>query len=87
LRGFSLVLFAVTANYLFSKYRLQALIFKISASAKLAVKYRTGRANTGHLATLPQILPVTHQVDIFSWNERVAVVVVSNETKQTKLTT
>jgi len=40
LRNSALVLFEVTANYLFSKYRLQALIFKIPASAKLAVKYR-----------------------------------------------
>ena len=28
----ALVLFAVTANYLFSKYRLQALVFKTPAS-------------------------------------------------------
>jgi len=28
LKGFALALFAVTANYLFSKYRLQAPIFK-----------------------------------------------------------
>ena len=28
----TLALFAVTANYLFSKYRLQALVFKIPAS-------------------------------------------------------
>jgi len=27
----ALVVFGVTANYLFSKYRLQALIFKIQA--------------------------------------------------------
>jgi len=46
------VLFKVPANYLFSKYRLQALIIKIPASAKLAVKYRPGRWNTSHLATL-----------------------------------
>jgi len=38
--------------HLFSKYRLQALIFKIPASAKLGVKYRPGRWNTGRLATL-----------------------------------
>jgi len=31
LRNSGLVLFQVTANYLFSKYRLQALIFKIPA--------------------------------------------------------
>jgi len=38
-----LVLFAVTANCLFSKYQLQAPIFKkqcLPAFAKLAVKYR-----------------------------------------------
>jgi len=35
-----LVVFAATASYLFSKYRLQALIFKIPASAQLAVKYQ-----------------------------------------------
>jgi len=40
LRNLALVLFEVSANNLFSKYRLQALIFKIPASAKLAVKYR-----------------------------------------------
>jgi len=40
LRNSALVRFEVTANYLFSKYRLQALIFKIPASAKLVVKYR-----------------------------------------------
>jgi len=44
--------FEVAANFLFSKYRLQALIFKIPAFAKLAVKYRPGRWNTSHLATL-----------------------------------
>jgi len=40
------------ANYLFSQYRLLTLIFKIPASAKLTVKYRQGRWNTGHLTTL-----------------------------------
>jgi len=35
LRGSALVLFAVTADYLFSKYRLQAPIFKIPASYAL----------------------------------------------------
>jgi len=40
LRNLALVLFEVSANNLFSKYRLQALIFKIPASAKLSVKYR-----------------------------------------------
>jgi len=34
---------------LFSQYRLQTLIFKIPAFAKLAVKYRQCRWNTGHL--------------------------------------
>jgi len=48
----ALFLFEVTENYLFSKYRLQALIFKIPASAKLEVKHRPGRWNIGHLATL-----------------------------------
>jgi len=55
LRNFALVYFEVTAIYLFSKYPLQALIFKMPvfpASAKLAVKYRPVRRNTGHLATL-----------------------------------
>ena len=52
LRNSALVLFEVTANYLFSQYRLQTLIFKIPASAKLAVKYRQGRFNTGHTTTL-----------------------------------
>jgi len=47
----------LVANNLFSKYRLQALIFKIPAFnspayANLAVKYRPGRWNTGHLVTL-----------------------------------
>jgi len=51
-RSSALVLFAVTANYMFSKYRLQALILKIPASANLVVKYRPGRCNTGHLTTL-----------------------------------
>jgi len=37
-----LILFAVAANYLFSKYWFQALFLKISASAKLAVKYWPG---------------------------------------------
>jgi len=37
---------------LFSEYRLQTLIFKIPASAKLAVKHRQGQCNTGHLTTL-----------------------------------
>jgi len=32
LRSSALVLFALTANYLFLKYRLQALVFKILAS-------------------------------------------------------
>jgi len=36
-------------NYLFSQYRLQTLIFKIQTFAKLAVKYRQGRWNSGHL--------------------------------------
>ena len=49
LRNWAFVLFKVTAN---SKYRLWALIIKIRASAKLAVKYRLDRWNTGHLATL-----------------------------------
>jgi len=40
LRNSALVRFEVTANYLFSKFQLQALIFKIPASAKLAVKYQ-----------------------------------------------
>jgi len=47
LKNSALVLFEVTENYSLSKYRLQAkkhrlqaLIFKIPASAKLAVKYR-----------------------------------------------
>jgi len=31
LRNSAIVLFKVTANYLFSRYRLQALIFKIPA--------------------------------------------------------
>ena len=53
LRNSVLFLFEVTANYLFSKYQLQALIFKIPVSAKLAIKYRPGPWNTGHLATLP----------------------------------
>ena len=35
MRGSALVLFAVTANYLFSNYRLQAPIFKIPASYAL----------------------------------------------------
>jgi len=35
-----LVLFGVTTNHLFSKYRLQEQIFKILASDKPAVKYR-----------------------------------------------
>jgi len=52
LRNSALVLFEVTANYLFSQHRLQTLIFKIPASAKLAVKYRQGRFNTGHPTTL-----------------------------------
>jgi len=52
LRNSALVFFKVWANYLFSKYRLWALIFKIPASAKSAVKYRSGWWNTGHLATL-----------------------------------
>ena len=52
LRNSALVVFKVTANYLFSKHRLWALIFKIPASAKLAAKYQPGRWNTGHLATL-----------------------------------
>ena len=43
LRRSALVLFGVTPIHLFSKYRLQAQIFKIPASAKLAVKYRPGR--------------------------------------------
>jgi len=38
-----LVLFEVTAKYLFSQDPLQTLICKIPASAKLAVKYRQGR--------------------------------------------
>ena len=42
LRNSALVLFEVTANSLFSQYRLQTLIFK----------YRPGRWNTGHLTTL-----------------------------------
>jgi len=43
------------ANYLFSQYRLQTLVFKIlasvlfPASVKLAVKYQQDRWNTGHL--------------------------------------
>jgi len=52
LRNSALVLFEVTANYSFSQYRLQLLVFKIPASAKLTVKYRQGRWNTGHLTTL-----------------------------------
>jgi len=51
-RNSAFVLFKVTANYLFSKYRLRVLIIKIPASAKLAVRYRPGRWSTGHLATL-----------------------------------
>jgi len=48
LRNSAFFLFKVaTINCLFSKNRLRALIFKLPASAKLAVKYRTG-----HLATL-----------------------------------
>jgi len=53
LRNSGLVFFEVTANYLLSKYRLRALIFKIPASAKLAVKYRPSWWNAEHLATLP----------------------------------
>jgi len=52
LRNSALVLFGVTANYLFSQFWLQTLTFKIPASAKVAVKYRPGRWNTGHLTTL-----------------------------------
>jgi len=52
LRSSALVLFAVAANLLFSKCRLQALVFKIPPSAKLAVNNRPGWWNTGHLATL-----------------------------------
>jgi len=37
---------------LFSQYRLQTPIVEIPAVAKLAVKYRQGRWNTGHLTTL-----------------------------------
>jgi len=48
LKGSALVLFAVTANY----YWLQALVLKIPASAKCAVKYRPCRWNAGYLATL-----------------------------------
>jgi len=49
LRNSASVLFEVTENYLFSQDWLQTLIFKIPASAKLAVKYRQGWWNTGHL--------------------------------------
>jgi len=53
LTSITLVLFiAVTANCSFPKYRLQALIFKILAFAKLTLKYRPRRSNTSHLATL-----------------------------------
>jgi len=51
LRNSALVLIEVTANYSFSQYRLQTLILKIPASAKLAVKYRQSRCNTGHQTT------------------------------------
>jgi len=40
LRHSAFVFSEVTATYLFSKYRLEALIFKIPASAKLAVNTR-----------------------------------------------
>jgi len=46
LRESALVIFGVTPMHLFSKYWLQAQIFKIPAlpaSAKLAVKYWPGR--------------------------------------------
>jgi len=43
LRNSGLVPFEVTANYSFSQYRLQTLILKIPASAKLAVKYWPSR--------------------------------------------
>jgi len=39
----ALVRFEVAANYLFSKYWLQALIFKILAFAQLVVKYWPGQ--------------------------------------------
>jgi len=47
-----LLFIAVTAKYSFPKHRFQALIFKIPAFAKLAAKYRPGRSDRGHLATL-----------------------------------
>jgi len=60
LRNSALVLFEVTANYLFSKKTASGTDFQntgfLPASAKLAVKYRPGRWNTGHLAThLPNV--------------------------------
>jgi len=48
LRNSALVLSEVTADYLCSQYRLQALIFKIPASAKLEVKYRPS-GNAKHM--------------------------------------
>jgi len=56
LRNSAIVLFKVTANYLFSKIPASGTDFQntgiLPATAKLAVKYRPGRWNTGHLATL-----------------------------------
>jgi len=50
--NFALVLFEVAESYLFSTYWLQAVIFKIPASAKSAVKDRPGQWNADHPATL-----------------------------------
>jgi len=48
----ALIIFAVTANNLFSKYRLQALIFKIPASYRPLLNYQE---NTGQAGEIPVI--------------------------------
>jgi len=49
LRSSGLVLFAVTTNYLFSKHRLRAIVFKIPAFYRPLLNLQQ---NTVHLATL-----------------------------------
>jgi len=47
-----LIPFEVTANYFIFTIPASDTDFKIPAFAKLAVKYRQGRWNTGHWTTL-----------------------------------